>query len=131
MLEKNPPDLCHGQSFPQPDAAADPIAMARRELNKALPIASTRNPSCRNENEVSPCRSIAVRPRLRAAMIWRCQRWRRRGRWQTNGRRWAEIIDPALVPLTRLVNSAIDGVAPRLAITVAEIAKYAGSDLVC
>ena len=42
-----------------------------------------------------------------------------------------EIIDPALMPLTRLVNSAIDGVAPRLAITVAEIAKYAGSDLVC
>lgn len=47
---------------------------------------------------------------------------------------WAavgEIIDPALMPLTRLVNSAIDGVAPRLAITVAEIARYAGSDLVC
>jgi chaperone required for assembly of F1-ATPase len=47
---------------------------------------------------------------------------------------WAavgEIIDPALMPLTRLVNSAIEDVAPRLAVTVEEIAKYAGSDLVC
>jgi|GEM_PF-5675541 len=91
MLEKNPPDLCHGQSFPQPDAAADPIAMARRELNKALPRRFYKESVAQDENEVSPCRSIAVRPSLRAAIIWRCQRWRRRGRWQTNGRRWAKL----------------------------------------
>ena len=47
---------------------------------------------------------------------------------------WAalgEMIDPALMPWTRIVNSAIDGVAYRLAATVDEITKYAGSDLVC
>ena len=35
------------------------------------------------------------------------------------------------MPVTRLANSAIDGVARTLAETRAEIARYAGSDLVC
>ena len=38
---------------------------------------------------------------------------------------------PASMPVTRLANSAIDGVAGTLAETRAEIARYAGSDLVC
>jgi chaperone required for assembly of F1-ATPase len=47
--------------------------------------------------------------------------------WEAQGGR----IDPATMPLTRLANSAIDGVAPRQAQVRADIAKYAGSDLVC
>ncbi len=35
------------------------------------------------------------------------------------------------MPLTRIVNSAIDGVAPRRAAVAADIAAYAGADLVC
>ena len=35
------------------------------------------------------------------------------------------------MPLTRLVNSALDGVAKTLAETAAETAKFAESDLVC
>jgi chaperone required for assembly of F1-ATPase len=42
-----------------------------------------------------------------------------------------ERIDPANMPLTRLVNSAIDGVAGRRAEVSAEIVKYVLSDLVC
>jgi chaperone required for assembly of F1-ATPase len=42
-----------------------------------------------------------------------------------------ERIDPATMPLTRLVNSAIDGVTGREAELRADIAKYAGSDLLC
>jgi chaperone required for assembly of F1-ATPase len=42
-----------------------------------------------------------------------------------------EHIDPASMPLTRLVNSAIDGVAARPAEVAAQIVKYALSDLVC
>ncbi|MGV8838680.1 MAG: ATP12 family chaperone protein [Bauldia sp.] len=38
-------------------------------------------------------------------------------------------IDPMTMPLTRLVNSAIDGVAARMAEVRAEIVSYAGSDL--
>src|SRR6202023_1569028 len=42
-----------------------------------------------------------------------------------------ETIDPAAMPLTRIVNSAIDGMALRLGTAVDEIARYAGADLVC
>jgi chaperone required for assembly of F1-ATPase len=45
--------------------------------------------------------------------------------------RQRETIDPADMPLTRLLNSAIDGVARRMAETRAEILSYAGSDLLC
>jgi chaperone required for assembly of F1-ATPase len=45
--------------------------------------------------------------------------------------RQSEIIDPTEMPLTRLLNSAIDGVAHTMAETRADILGYAGSDLVC
>ena len=41
------------------------------------------------------------------------------------------MIDPAGMPMTRLVNSALDGVAQDMASVKAEIVKYAGSDLLC
>lgn len=43
----------------------------------------------------------------------------------------AAYIDPALMPLTRLVNTAIDGVSLRMAEVAADVVKYAGSDLLC
>jgi len=42
-----------------------------------------------------------------------------------------ETIDPALMPLTRLMNVAIDRVAGEAEAVAAEAAKYAGSDLLC
>src|SRR5919112_2910332 len=39
-------------------------------------------------------------------------------------------IDPSTMPVTRIVNSAIDGVAPRQAEVVDDLVRYAGSDLV-
>lgn len=39
-------------------------------------------------------------------------------------------IDPSTMPVTRIVNSAIDGVAPRLAEVVDDLVRYSGSDLV-
>ncbi len=46
-------------------------------------------------------------------------------------RRQEETLDFADMPLTRLLNAAIDGVAGAMAETRAEIARYAGSDLLC
>lgn len=43
----------------------------------------------------------------------------------------AEVIDPTTMPLTRLANAAIDGVAKERAAVAADVAKYAESDLVC
>jgi chaperone required for assembly of F1-ATPase len=42
-----------------------------------------------------------------------------------------EHIDPAAMPLTRLANTIIDGVAAAAPEVVREIEKYLGSDLVC
>ncbi|KMO28647.1 ATP12 family chaperone protein [Methylobacterium aquaticum] len=41
-----------------------------------------------------------------------------------------DVIDPARMPLTRLVNSALDGVAERRDAVVDDLAAYAGTDLV-
>jgi chaperone required for assembly of F1-ATPase len=46
-------------------------------------------------------------------------------------KRQRETIDPADMPLTRLLNSAIDGVAHTMVETRADILSYAGSDLLC
>jgi chaperone required for assembly of F1-ATPase len=47
--------------------------------------------------------------------------------WNAQG----EHIDPAAMPVTRLVNSAIDGVASRMAEVRADICAYAGTDALC
>lgn len=49
------------------------------------------------------------------------------GEWSNQG----EHLDPAAMPLTRLVNSAVDGVSAEMAAVRAEIVRYAESDLVC
>lgn len=47
--------------------------------------------------------------------------------WDAQG----EHIDPATMPVTRIVNSAIDGVATQMGAVRDEIVRYAGSDLIC
>lgn len=47
--------------------------------------------------------------------------------WEAQGER----IDPAAMPLTRLANTIIDGVAPNPEPVRQEIGRYLGSDLVC
>ncbi|MGH7126374.1 MAG: ATP12 family chaperone protein [Stellaceae bacterium] len=42
-----------------------------------------------------------------------------------------ETVDPQQLPLTRLASIALDLVAPRREAAVAEVVKYAGTDLVC
>jgi len=41
------------------------------------------------------------------------------------------LVDPTSMPVTRLANSAIDGVANAMAETRADIARYGGADLLC
>jgi chaperone required for assembly of F1-ATPase len=56
-----------------------------------------------------------------------------RGLAEAMAREWAAQeaeIDPATMPITRLVNSAIDGVAQRQVEVVDDLVRYAGSDLV-
>lgn len=47
--------------------------------------------------------------------------------WAAQG----ETIEPTTMPLTRLVNSAIDGVETNAVEVAAEVLRYAGTDLLC
>jgi chaperone required for assembly of F1-ATPase len=49
------------------------------------------------------------------------------GEWSQQGER----IDPGAMPLTRLANSVIDGVAGNKSAVVDDVLSYAGSDLLC
>lgn len=49
------------------------------------------------------------------------------GEWRDQ----VEVIDPGKMPITRLVNSALDGVANELDAVLDDIVKYAGTDLLC
>lgn len=109
----------------------DPVTMARRDLQKALPkrfykeaTAQARDGSfvllLDGRMAKTPARNALAMPTLTAAEEVALE-WERQG----------EIIDPGSMPLTRIVNSAIDGVAREIDATVSEIARYAGSDLVC
>lgn len=42
-----------------------------------------------------------------------------------------DVINPAFMPLTRLLNSIIDGVIDKTKLVADEIIKYAGSDFIC
>jgi chaperone required for assembly of F1-ATPase len=45
--------------------------------------------------------------------------------------RQGETIDPATMPLTKLMNTALDGVTTHMAEVEADTTRYAGSDLIC
>ena len=119
----------------QSDAARrlriDPIEMARRDLKKALPRRFYREVTIAEAEgafgphlDGRPVRTPAKRslsvptPALAEALA---AEWRGQG----------EVIEPDTMPLTRLANSAIDGVALQLEASLAEVAKYAETDLVC
>jgi chaperone required for assembly of F1-ATPase len=59
--------------------------------------------------------------RSRAVMTRAAEEWERQGK----------TLDPSDMPVTRLINSAMDGVAKTMDETRAEIVRYAGSDLLC
>jgi chaperone required for assembly of F1-ATPase len=130
MLESRSP----GAAYRQPDqqaSPADPIALARQKLKKALPRrfykearAEAREGAYVLLLDGRPARTPKGKrlafPSLAAAEAIAAE-WAAQAEW----------IDPALMPMTRIANSAIDGVAGNLETVVEEIAKYAGTDLVC
>ena len=113
-------------------AEIDPVAMARRDLKKALPrrfyTSAGTAPAAEGGFAVlldgrrvrTPAKSVLVVPSeaLAEALV---------AEWLAQG----EIIEPDTMPLTRLANSALDGVAHARDETIAEVAKFAETDLVC
>lgn len=115
-----------GDGAPKPD----PLASARQGAKAALPRRFYERAGVAEEEggfalvlDGRPARTPARAPLLlptrglaeALAQEWEAQR---------------ETIDPARMPLTRLANSAIDGVAARRDAVVDDLAAYAGTDLV-
>jgi chaperone required for assembly of F1-ATPase len=111
--------------------ASDPRETARRLSAPELPRRFYREAQAVEEEgafrlrlDGKPARTPARNPlavpsrRLAAALA---EEWSRQ----------AERIDPATMPVTRLANSAIDGVAPRMEAVRADLVSYADSDLLC
>ncbi len=112
-------------------AAVDPVEMARRDLQKPLPKRFYKEASAEARDGAfaltldgrpakTPARNPLAAPTLAAAQEL-ADEWARQ----------QEIIDPGSMPLTRIVNSAIDGVAREMEATSADIVRYGGSDLLC
>jgi chaperone required for assembly of F1-ATPase len=116
---------------PRPAEAAGPVVLAKRDLKKALPRRFYKEVRAEQRDGAfvllldgrlakTPGRNPIAVPAFAVAEMLADE-------WSAQG----ESIDPASMPLTRIVNSAIDGVAYRLAATVDQIARYAGADIVC
>ena len=109
----------------------DPIRASQRDMRPVLPrrFYAKANFEPRDGGyalllDGRPARTPGKNPlRLRTAPLAEAlaSEWARQG----------EFIDPRVMPLTRLANSALDGVATRMADVADEISGYAGSDLVC
>ncbi len=123
-----------GAAYGQPDqqaSPADPIALARQKLNNALPRRFYKEARAEARDRAfvllldgrpdrTPKGKPLALPSLAAAEAIAAE-WAAQIEW----------IDPASMPMTRIANSAIDGVAGNLETVAEEIAKYAGTDLVC
>jgi chaperone required for assembly of F1-ATPase len=68
----------------------------------------------------TPAKTLLAVPHRRLAQALSAE-------WNGQGER----IDPSTMPLTRIVNSTLDGVSRAMAAVAAEIVQYSGSDLLC
>jgi chaperone required for assembly of F1-ATPase len=117
-------------SVPSGDnASGDPMAAARRGARPALRRRFYQNVATAavdhgfavrldDKPVLTPARRVLAAPSAALAQAiaaeWESQR---------------DVIDPARMPLTRLANSIIDGVADRPELVAEEIVKYLASDL--
>jgi chaperone required for assembly of F1-ATPase len=110
-------------------APIDPIEAARRAARPQLPRRFYRSASVGEADGefrlVLDGRTARTPARQLLAVPTRALARALADEWNAQGER----IDPRKMPLTRLVNSVVDGVRERRAPVAAEIAKYLGSDL--
>ena len=109
----------------------DPLALARKDARPQLPKRFYKEVAVAREADgfvitldgrklKTPAKADLSLPSEEAAEAI-AEEWRAQG----------EEIDPRTMPLTRLVNSALDGVARDVTSVIDDIVRYAGSDLVC
>ncbi len=109
----------------------DPVAMARKDLKSSLPRRFWTRVEVKQQDGGF---AIALDDRLTKTPARKPLLVPSRPLAEHLAQEWqaiAEVIDPVQMPLTRLVNSALDGVALQMQEVQADAARYAGSDLLC
>ncbi len=119
---------------PSPETSGlstDPMALGRQSLRTPLRKRFYENAEAKpfeggfavmldGRPVLTPAKARLALPTLAAAQEVAAE-------WQAQ----QEEIDPTRMPLTRILNAALDGVAAAMDAVAEEIVKYAGSDLVC
>ena len=112
-------------------AERDPLRSVRRDMRPAAPTRFYTQVSLDERDgrfvllldgktAKTPARGLLALP-SRAAMEAVAAEWAEQG----------ETIDPISMPVTRIVATALDGVAAQAEAVRADVVKFAGSDLVC
>lgn len=118
-------DLSEGLSHP------DPIRRAQIQMKKPLPKRFYKDVSVAEQDAGfailldgrpvrTPAKKILAVPTKPLADLLSAE-------WQAQ----AEVIDPATMPVTRLVNTALDGVATDTQAVFDDIVRFSSSDLLC
>lgn len=113
------------------DREPDPMHAAQKGLKAALPLRFYKEAGVIEQDGQFAValdgRTARTPARHRLAVGSRALAEAMAAEWAAQGER----IDPASMPVTRLVNSAVDGVERNRDAVAAEIVNYAGSDLLC
>ena len=110
----------------------DPVAMARKDLKTNLPKRFWKEVSI-GPHEAGPFALLLdgrpARTPARHVLAFASEPLAKllQEEWAAVG----DVLDPSQMPLTRLVNSALDGVATQIEAVQADAARYAASDLLC
>ncbi|MFN3892861.1 MAG: ATP12 family chaperone protein [Beijerinckiaceae bacterium] len=114
---------------PRPGENIDPVELARRDQKKGLPRRFWKHAGVEEADGLFALTLDGRRARTPAqnalAVHSRDLAQAMAAEWDAQG----EFVDPSAMPLTRIVNSALDGVAREMDATLDEVVKYAGSDL--
>lgn len=114
-----------------PGVGLDPVALARRDLQKALRKRFYREAAvagCDGAFVVALDGRPALTPaRVRLALPTRPAAEAVAAEWAVQG----EQVDPTRMPMTRIVNAALDGVGREAEAVRTDIVRYAASDLLC
>lgn len=116
---------------PKPGEGIDPVELARRDLKKHLPRRFWKETKLVWRDGLHHLeldgRPAFTPARHKLAFADEPLALAVKAEWDQLG----DYVDPSQMPLTRMINSALDGVASEMMSVADEIAKYAGSDLLC
>ncbi|MEZ5839716.1 MAG: ATP12 family protein [Hyphomicrobiales bacterium] len=117
--------------FEIPEQEADPVKRAQAHARRALP---KRFYTEAGTAETEAGHAVALDGRIAHTPAKRPLAFANAALAAAVAAEWAaqgDLIDPATMPLTKLANSALDGVAAGMEEVAAEIARYGGTDLIC